>query len=51
MQLWELRAEHRSVPGVNYAIVTKSDGLRGVEIRNEIGEQTVIANNEPGTEQ
>lgn len=33
--------------GLQHAIVTENNGVRGVEILNEIGERAVIANNEP----
>jgi hypothetical protein len=33
---------------VKGAIVTENNGVSGVEIRSEIGDQIVIANNEPG---
>jgi hypothetical protein len=33
--------------GLKHAIVTENNGVRGVEILNEIGEQAAIANNEP----
>ena len=33
--------------GLRHAIVTENNGLRGVEIQNDIGDQAVIANNEP----
>jgi hypothetical protein len=32
-------------PGLKHAIVTGNDGMRGVEIQNEIGNQAVVANN------
>ena len=35
-------------PGLKHDIAGENDGLRGVEIVNEIGDQAVIANNEPG---
>ena len=34
-------------PGLKHAIVSEDNGVRGVEILNEIGDQAVIANNEP----
>jgi hypothetical protein len=34
-------------PGLQHAIVTENNGVRGVEIKNEIGEKAIIANNEP----
>jgi hypothetical protein len=34
-------------PGLQHAIVTENNGVRGVEIANEIGERAMIANNEP----
>ena len=33
--------------GLQHAIVTENNGVRGVEIRNEVGERAIIANNEP----
>ena len=33
--------------GLRHAIVTESNDVRGVEIQNNIGDQAVIANNEP----
>jgi hypothetical protein len=33
--------------GLQHAIVTENNGVRGVEISNEIGERAIIANNEP----
>ncbi|HNV00691.1 MAG: hypothetical protein KA191_13265 [Verrucomicrobia bacterium] len=33
--------------GLEHAIVTENNGVRGVEIRNEIGDKAIIANNEP----
>ena len=33
--------------GLRHAIVTENNGVRGAEILNEIGDQAVIANNEP----
>jgi hypothetical protein len=33
--------------GLQHAIVTENNGVRGVEITNEIGERAIIANNEP----
>ena len=33
--------------GLRLAILTENKGVRGVEIQNDIGDQTVIANNEP----
>ncbi len=35
--------------GVQHAIVTENNGVRGVEILNEIGAQAILANNEPAT--
>jgi len=35
--------------GLQHAIVTENNGVRGVEIRNEIGDHAVLANNEPET--
>jgi hypothetical protein len=32
-------------------IVTENKGVRGVEILNEIGDQAIVVDNEPGTEQ
>ena len=37
-------------PGLKHAIITENNGVRGVEIANEIGERAVIANNEPKPE-
>ena len=34
--------------GLRHAIVTENNGVRGLEILNEIGDKAVIANNEPG---
>jgi hypothetical protein len=34
--------------GLLYAIVTENNGVRRVEIINEIDDQAVVANNEPG---
>jgi hypothetical protein len=34
-------------PGLQHAIITENNGVRGVEIKNEIGEKAIIANNEP----
>jgi hypothetical protein len=42
------RTEHRSGPELRHAIVTENNGVRGVGILNEIGDQAVIANSEPG---
>jgi hypothetical protein len=33
--------------GLQRAIVTDNNGVRGVEIRNEIGDKAILANNEP----
>jgi hypothetical protein len=33
--------------GLRHAIVTENNGVRGVEILNEIGDRAVTANNEP----
>ncbi len=33
--------------GLSHAIVTENNGVKGVSITNEIGDQAVIANNEP----
>ena len=33
--------------GLWHAIITENNGVRGVEIQNEIGDQAVVANNEP----
>jgi len=33
--------------GLAHAIITENNGLRGVEILNEIGDRAVLANNEP----
>ena len=33
--------------GLQHAIITENNGVRGVEILSEIGEKAVIANNEP----
>ena len=33
--------------GLQHAIVTENNGVHGVEIKNEIGEKAIIANNEP----
>jgi len=33
--------------GLRHAIVTENNGVRGVEITNQIGERAIIANNEP----
>lgn len=33
--------------GLKHAIVTENNGVRGVKINNEIGQQAIIANNEP----
>jgi hypothetical protein len=35
--------------GVQHAIITENNGVRGLEILNEIGARAVIANNEPST--
>jgi hypothetical protein len=34
-------------PGLKHAIVTENNGVRGLEILNKIGDQAIIANNEP----
>jgi hypothetical protein len=34
-------------PSLQHAIITENNGVRGVEIRNEIGDPAVLANNEP----
>ncbi|MCX6928570.1 MAG: glycosyl hydrolase family 28-related protein [Verrucomicrobia bacterium] len=34
--------------GLRHAIVTENNGVRGVEIQNQIGDQAIVANNEPG---
>ena len=34
-------------PGLKHAIIAENNGVRGVEILNEIGDQAVVANNEP----
>lgn len=34
-------------PGLQHAIISENNGVRGVEIANEIGEQAVLSNNEP----
>ena len=33
--------------GLQHAIITENNGVRGVEITNEIGDKAIIANNEP----
>jgi hypothetical protein len=33
--------------GLKHAIITGNNGVRGVEILNEIGERAIIAENEP----
>jgi hypothetical protein len=33
--------------GLQHAIITENNGVRGVEILNEIGDQAIVANNEP----
>jgi hypothetical protein len=33
--------------GLQHAIITENNGVRGVEVTNEIGERAIIANNEP----
>ncbi|HVM48824.1 MAG TPA: hypothetical protein VMU04_12405 [Candidatus Acidoferrum sp.] len=33
--------------GLQHAIVTENNGVRGTRILDEIGDQAVIANNEP----
>ena len=33
--------------GLQHAIVTENNGVRGVEILNQIGDEAIIANNEP----
>jgi hypothetical protein len=35
--------------GLQHAIITENNGVRGAQILNEIGDQAVIANNEPET--
>jgi hypothetical protein len=37
----------RCARGLKHAIITENNGVRGVEIQNDIGDQAVIANNEP----
>jgi len=37
--------------GLRHAIVTENNGVRGAQIVNEIGDQAIIANNEPETKQ
>lgn len=34
-------------PGLQHAIITDNNGVRGVQITNEIGKRAMIANNEP----
>jgi hypothetical protein len=34
--------------GLQHAIITENNGVRGVEIANEIGDRAIMANNEPG---
>jgi hypothetical protein len=34
--------------GLRHAIVTENNGVRGMEILNEIGDKAIVANNEPG---
>ncbi len=34
-------------PGLQHAIITENNGVRGVEILNQIGERAIIQNNEP----
>ncbi len=34
-------------PGLQHAIITENNGVRGVEVSNEIGNKAVVANNEP----
>lgn len=34
-------------PGLEHAIITENNGVRGVEIANGIGERAILANNEP----
>jgi hypothetical protein len=36
-------------PGLQSAIITENNGVRGVEIHNETGQRAIIANNEPET--
>lgn len=36
-------------PGLQHAIITENNGVRGVEIRNDIGARAILANNEPPT--
>jgi hypothetical protein len=33
--------------GLKHAIITENNGVRGVEILNELGAEAVVANNEP----
>jgi hypothetical protein len=33
--------------GLQHAIITENNGVRGLEILNEIGERAALANNEP----
>jgi hypothetical protein len=37
--------------GLQHAIITENNGVRGVDIANQIGEQAIIANNEPVRDQ
>jgi hypothetical protein len=34
-------------PGLQHAIITENNGVRGVEIANQLGDRAVLANNEP----
>lgn len=34
-------------PGLQHAIITENNGVRGVEILNEIGDKAILSNNEP----
>jgi hypothetical protein len=33
--------------GLEHAIITENNGVRGVEILNELGDRAIIVNNEP----
>jgi hypothetical protein len=44
LQFWERRTMHRSAPGLKHAIFSENNGVRGLEILDEIGDQAVIAN-------
>ena len=33
--------------GLQHAIITENNGVRGLDILNEVGDRAVIANNEP----